>query len=579
MEIKKGIAVSPGVAIADAVVLDAEDYRIPYKSIESDQVEAEQERVERAFDTSLEELGMLRDQMAEKFGQDTGAIFDFHMSVLKHGRLRQQILDAVAQKGHSAAYAVSVVMQSYQKRWRSMKDQFFAERYRDVQDIENRLLRNILGEQREDLARLTEPVVLVAHDLSPSLTANLNQTEVCGVAMDFGGLTSHTAIVVRSLGIPAVMGLKDISISIAGGNSIIVDGTKGLVIIDPDKATLREYQAEEARLKVFADVLVELRDKPAVTKDHVTIQLLGNIEFPPEAKTCIEKGATGIGLYRTEFLYLKSETEPQEEEHYRAYREVVEAIGDRPVTIRTLDLGADKYTQSRQVEPERNPFLGLRSIRYCLQNLPLFKTQLRAILRVSKGADVQVMFPLIMSLMELRQAKMALGDAMEDLEEEGIPFQRDIRVGIMVETPAAALQIKELTREVDFISIGTNDLIQYTLAVDRSNERVAPLFTASHPSVLKLLRDIIRTATRANVGCSLCGEMAGEPVYTLLLLGMGLRSFSMAPADVPEIKKLIRSTTLAHAERVAKRALTFDTDRQVANYLRDETRKLMPEAF
>jgi len=578
MEIKRGIAVSPGVAIADAVVLNAEDYRIPYKSIEPEQVAAEQERVRRAFETSLLELAALRDEMASKFGQDTGAIFDFHVSVLKHGKLRQQILDTIEERKYSAAYAVSVVMQGYQRRWRNMTDQFFAERYRDVQDIENRLLRNILGEQREDLSHLTKPVVLVAHDLSPSLSANLGKTRVSGVAMDFGGLTSHTAIVVRSLGIPAVMGLKDISVAVAGGDTVIVDGTKGIVIVNPEPETLRSYRAEEERLRLFADELIELRDKPAITKDNVRVHLYGNIEFPPEAQTCLEKGAEGIGLYRTEFLYLQSETEPTEEDHCRAYRQVIETMGDRPVVIRTLDLGADKFTQGRRAEPERNPFLGLRSIRYCLQNLPLFKTQLRAILRTSVGADVHIMFPLITSLMELRQAKMTLADAMEDLEEEGVPFRKDIPVGIMIETPAAVLQCKELVREVSFISIGTNDLIQYTLAVDRSNERVAPLFTASHPSILKMLRDVIRAAERANVACSLCGEMAGEPMYTLFLLGIGLRRFSMAPADIPEIKKLIRSTTIAHAERVARKALSFDTDRQVTNYLRDETRKIIPEA-
>lgn len=579
MEIKKGIAVSPGVAIAEAMVLHAEDYRIPYKSIEADRVEAEQKLADHAFEVSVTELVELRNQMAEKFGQDTGAIFDFHMSVLKHGRLRQQILDTVAKRKYSAAYAVSVVMQSYQRRWRNMQDQFFAERYRDVQDIENRLLRNILGEQREELSNLTKPVVLVARDLNPSMTANLGQTKVCAVAMDFGGQTSHTAIVVRSLGIPAVMGLKDISVAAAGGDTVIVDGTKGIVIVNPDTETLREYRVEEERLKVFADELIELRDKPAITKDKTKVLLLGNIEFPPETTTCIEKGAEGIGLYRTEFLYLKSENEPTEEEHFQAYSEVLKAVGDRPVTIRTLDLGADKYTQSRQIEPERNPFLGLRSIRYCLQNLSVFKTQLRAILRISTHKNVQLMFPLITSLMELRQAKMALGDAMEDLEEDGIPFRRDIPVGIMIETPAAVVQCKELAREVDFFSIGTNDLIQYTLAVDRSNEKVAPLYTASHPAVLRLLRDIIRTSARADIPCSMCGEIAGEPMYTLFLLGIGLRSFSMTPNDVPEIKKLIRSTTIAHAERVAKRALTFDTDRQVTNYLRDETRKILPEAL
>jgi phosphotransferase system enzyme I (PtsI) len=357
----------------------------------------------------------------------------------------------------------------------------------------------------------------------------------------------------------------------------VLDGTKGLVVIRPDSDMLQEYRVEEERIHALASDLVELRDKPAVTTDNAKIALLTNIEFPYEAKACLEKGADGIGLYRTEFLYLRSEIEPTEEEHYEAYRAVIKSVGECPVTIRTLDLGADKYTQSQAREPERNPFLGLRSIRYCLQNLELFKVQLRAILRASVEGDVRIMFPLISSLMELRQAKIVLGDAMEDLEEAAVPFRRDIPIGIMVETPAAALQIKELLREVDFISIGTNDLIQYTLAVDRGNERVASLYTASHPVIIRMLRDIIKAAERANVLCSMCGEMAGEPMYTLLLLGIGLRQFSMAPSDIPEIKKIIRSTSIAHAMRVAKRTTSFDTDRQVSNYLRDETRKIWPE--
>jgi phosphotransferase system enzyme I (PtsI) len=397
--------------------------------------------------------------------------------------------------------------------------------------------------------------------------------------MDVGGLTSHTAIVVRSMGIPAVMGLQNISTAVSSQDTVILDGTKGLVIVGPDAEMLAEYREEEKRIAAMTSGLGELRDKPAVTQDGVQVRLMSNIEFPYEAQTCIGKGAEGIGLYRTEFLYLKSEEEPTEEEHYQAYSQVLRATGGRPVTIRTLDLGADKYTRSQGLEPERNPFLGLRSIRYCLQNLQPFKVQLRAILRSSVEGDARIMFPLISGLMELRQAKMALGDAMEDLEEMNVPFRRDMPVGIMVETPAAAVQIRELLREADFISIGTNDLIQYTLAVDRGNEKVASLYTASHPAVLRMLRDIVRESNRANVPCSLCGEMAGEPMYVLFLLGIGLRQFSMAAGDIPEIKKIIRSTTMARAARVAKRVLSFDTDRQVSNYLRDETRRIAPEAL
>jgi phosphotransferase system enzyme I (PtsI) len=577
MEIKKGIAVSPGVTIADAAVLNAEEYRIASRTVSAKKVNEELERLDAGFDASLSELNNLQDSMARQVGPDIAAIFDFHHGVLRQDRFREQVTELIRNKRYSAAYAVREVLRGYQRRFLNMEDQLLRERVRDVQDIERRLLRHLCGQSGEDLAHLLENTILVAHDLTPSQIANLAQTKVVGVAMDAGGLTSHTAIVVRSMGIPAVMGLKDVSTQVSQGDTVILDGTKGLVIIRPDREMLNEYRVEEERIQALASDLIELRDKPAVTQDGVQVALLSNIEFPYEAKASLDKGTEGIGLYRTEFLYLKSEIEPTEEEHYQAYHSVIEAVNGKPVTIRTLDLGADKYTQSQAREPERNPFLGLRSIRYCLQNLELFKVQLRAILRASVEGDVRIMFPLISGLMELRQAKIVLGDAMEDLEEMGVPFRRDIPIGIMVETPAASLQIKELLREVDFISIGTNDLIQYTVAVDRGNERVATLYTASHPAVLRLLRDIVRSGQRAEVDCSLCGEMAGEPMYTLLLLGIGLKQFSMAPSDIPEVKKIIRSTTYAHAVRVAKRALSFDTDRQVSNYLRDATRKISPE--
>lgn len=579
MEIKKGIAVSPGVAIANAMVLDSGEYRIPFRNVPTEQIEAELEKLRQAFEESVTELNMLRDATAEQLGRDIASIFDFHYGVLTQGRLREQIAQLIRNNEYSAAFAVREALRGYQRRFLKMQDQLLRERYKDVRDIERRLLRNLIGQEQDDLTNLDEPAILIAHDLTPSQSANLVKTKIVGVAMDAGGLTSHTAIVVRSMGIPAVMGLQNISTGVSSGDTVVLDGTKGLVIAGPDPEMLSEYRAEEQRIAAVTSGLVELREKPALTQDGIQISLLSNIEFPYEVQTSLEKGAEGIGLYRTEFLYLRAEKEPSEEEHYEAYSSVMQQIGNRPVIIRTLDLGADKYTQSQAREPERNPFLGLRSIRYSLQNLQPFKVQLRALLRTSIQGDLRIMFPLISGLMELRQAKMALGDAMEDLEELGIPFRRDVPVGIMVETPAAALQIRELLRETDFISVGTNDLIQYTLAVDRGNERVASLYTASHPAVLRMLRDIVREANRANVPCSLCGEMAGEPMYTIFLLGIGLRSFSMAPNDIPEIKKIIRSTAVNRAVRVARRALSFDTDRQVSNYLRDETRRIAPEAL
>ncbi|MHC4063830.1 MAG: phosphoenolpyruvate--protein phosphotransferase [Planctomycetota bacterium] len=576
MEILTGTAVCAGVVVAEAVVLEAEDYRIPQRTVAAEEVEAQLAVLEGAFNSAVAALQQQYDELASHAGKDAADVFRWHIGVLQDARLLNEIQGLIKKKRYSAAYATSMVMRNQQRRFLQMSDPLLAERIRDVQDIERRLLRHILGESREDLAHLSKPVVLIAHDLTPSQTAHISATRVVGLALDAGGPTSHTAILLRALARPAVIGVGDISTRVSGGDLVIVDGTNQLVIVSPDAATLAEYRAQEQSYVRLTDELGHLRDLQAVTRDGTHIQLMGNIEFPEEAANCVEKGADGVGLYRTEFLFLSGGGEPSEEEQYQAYRTAIEGAQGRPVTIRTFDLGADKYTQDKSYEREPNPMLGLRSIRYSLQHLGMFKVQLRAILRASVLGEVRLMFPLIVSLMELRQAKMTLHDAMEDLEEEDMPFRRDIEVGMMLETPAAAMQCEQFVREVRFMSIGTNDLVQYMLAVDRGNERVSRYYSPSHPSVLQCLRTILRTCNRRQVECSLCGEMAGEPLYALLLLGLGLRTFSMAPGNVPELKKLIRLTTVAQAERVARRALSFETERQVTNYLRDETRKLLP---
>lgn len=577
MEIIRGIAVAPGVAIGEAVILNASDYRIPYRTIESENIAGELERLEQAFAQSIDELSKQADLVNAQLGRDAANVFQWHIGVLRDERLRQSIVTLVKEQLAAAAYAASSVMRDYQRRFMQMSDPLLVERIRDVQDIERRLLRNILGESREDLAHLKKPVILVAHDLTPTQTAQLAESKVLGVALDAGAATSHTAILLRSWGQPGVIGLNDVSTRVSGGDTVVIDGTNQIVIINPNETTLKEYEAREVAFVRLADELDELRDLPAETRDGVRVQLLSNIEFPQEAASGIRKGSDGVGLYRTEFLFLRHEGTPSEEEQYESYKAAILGADGRQVTIRTFDLGADKYTQQRSYEQERNPMLGLRSIRYSLQNLDMFKVQLRAILRAAVHGDVRLMFPLINSLMEFRQAKMTVHDALEDLEEAGLPCRRDIPTGMMLETPAAALQVTEFCREVGFISIGTNDLIQYILAVDRGNERVCQFYTASHPAVLRALRDVVRACTRAGIDCSLCGEMAGQPMYTLLLLGLGLRKFSMAPASIPEVKKLVRLVSIAQAERVARRALSFDTELQVTNYLCDETRKVLPE--
>jgi phosphotransferase system enzyme I (PtsI) len=577
MEILRGISVAPGVAIGEAVILEAEDFRIPYRTVSKQRVADELRLLDEAFTKSVEEVTKQAEWLSTNLGKDAANVFEWHVGVLRDGQLRSSIEKMVREEGAAAAYAASTVMRNYQRRFMQMSDPLLVERIRDVQDIERRLLRNILGEAREDLAHLSKPAILVAHDLTPTQTATLAETKVIGVALDAGAATSHTAILLRSWGKPGVIGLNDISTRVSGGDTVIIDGTNQLVIPNPTEATLEEYRAREKAFVRFADELAELRHLPAVTRDGHRVQLVCNIEFPQEAQAGVEKGGDGVGLYRTEFLFLRPQGAPGEEEQYQAYRQAIEGAQGRTVTIRTFDLGADKYTQQRSYEQERNPMLGLRSIRYSLQNLDMFKVQLRAILRASLHGKVRLMFPLINSLMEFRQAKMTVHDAREDLEDAGTEVPQDLPIGMMLETPAAAIQVKEFCREVDFISVGTNDLIQYILAVDRGNERVSQFYNPSHPAVLRALRDVVRACSQAEVDCSICGEMAGQPLYTLFLVGLGLRTLSMAPGNIPEVKKLIRLVTVSQAQRIAKRALGFETDRQVTNYLRDETRKVLPE--
>src|SRR3954471_3749334 len=579
MEIKKGIGVSPGVVISTAVVLDAEDLVIPKRQVEAGQVQHEIERLGKAAAKAVVDLTKLRDNVTAQHGKEIGGIFNFHLGLLSDPTLQGQIVADIRTNHSTAEYAVSVVMRHYANKFLAMTNTYLSERVKDIHDIEKIVLRNLIGQKHQDLAHLTQDVVVIAHDLLPSQTAALDRTHVKGFATDVGGRTSHTAIVARAMGIPAVVGLGNITSEVSGGDTIIIDGNRGVVIINPDEEQLAEHREYEKKREAQEISLRELETLPAVTKDGHVISLQANIEFPEETDDSIKRGAVGIGLYRTEFLYMASEKEPAEEDHYNAYASTLRQLGGRPLVIRTLDLGADKYTQSKSLTPERNPFLGDRSIRMCLHDIPMFKRQLRAIMRSSVLGDVRIMFPMISTLMELRQAKMILNDVMEELEDEGQEYRRDIPIGMMIEVPSAALMANQFAREVNFFSIGTNDLIQYTLAVDRTNEKVAGLFCPGHPAVLALIRDVIRAGTRNNVSVSVCGEMAGEPLYTLLLLGLGLTIFSMNSPDIGEVKKIIRLTTLEHARQVARRVMSFDSERQVLHFLREETRKIDPEAF
>jgi phosphoenolpyruvate-protein phosphotransferase (PTS system enzyme I) len=581
MEIKKGIGVSPGVVIGTAIVLDAEDIVVPRKQVEEGAQKGELERVYRAFEQSEKELAELRDKTARTISEDVSKIFDFHIGILNDKAVHRQIIEEIEKNRWTAEYGLSVVLRRYANKLAALQDKakYFSERVNDIHDIERRVLRNLVGQKREDLSHLERDVIVIAHDMFPAQTASLDKLHVKGFATDAGGRTSHTAIVARAMGIPAVVGLGNITAEVSGGDTVIIDGNRGVIIVNPDEDQLAEHRELRRKQIKFEEELAGIAKLPAQTLDGHQVSLWANIEFSEDIDDALIRGAEGIGLYRTEFLYLAADHEPSEEDHYQAYADSVRRLKGRPLVIRTLDLGADKYTQEKAANPERNPFLGDRSIRMCLHDIPMFKKQLRAIMRASVLGDVRIMFPMISTLMELRQARMILNDVMEELEDEGIPFRREISIGIMIEVPAAALMGNQFAKEVNFFSIGTNDLVQYTLAVDRTNERVAGLFCPAHPAVLALVRDVIRVGARNNIGTSVCGEMAGDPLYTLLLLGLGLTNFSMNGPDIPEVKKIIRSTSMENARRVARKVMSFDSERQVMHYLREETRKFIPEAF
>ncbi len=578
MEIKKGIAVSPGIAISKVLVIDSRDYRIPRRSITAAQTDDEIQRLRKAFAAAIKELAGLKDsrQVDSENIQD---IFAVHLRFLRDNSFKKRITDYIENELVTAEYAVSTILREIASHFAGIDDAYISERAADIYDIESRLLNQLLGKTRENVEHLSHEVVIVAHDLTPTQTAGFNRTFVKGFATDAGGRTSHTAIVARSLGIPAVVALEDITAHVNSESIVIVDGNRGLVVIDPDKETLSQYEQYAQDFTQLEHRLDSLRDKPAVTRDGVEIVLLANIEFPDEAELAREKGAQGIGLYRTEFLYLYGGSEPSEEDHYEAYNETLKTFGSKPVVIRTMDLGADKYVYDKRVIGEANPVLGLRSIRFCLQNLTMFKTQLRSILRASRDRDVRIMFPLISNLQELRQAKMILRDVMEDLDEYGIPYNHDIPVGIMIETPSAALTAGMLARDCDFFSIGTNDLIQYTLAVDRANERVSTLYSAADPAIVRLIRSVINDANKAKIGLAVCGEVASDPNFIMMLIGMGVKTLSMAPPMIPEIKQVIRSVTIEECNRIARKVSTMDSQRQIKNFLRDSARKVLPEVF
>ncbi|MGC6447546.1 MAG: phosphoenolpyruvate--protein phosphotransferase [Rubripirellula sp.] len=573
----QGIPVSPGIAIGPALVLDLDGYRIPKKIIATDAVDEEFARLRKAVTAVAQQLDGQRKATSEVAGETTADIFSAQLQMLHDPRLQAELGRRVRLEHQSADYAVNRVLRQYSDALRRLDNPILSDRADDVRDIEKQLLFELGAVNEQPLSDITEPVILLSRTLTPSETANLDRRFVRAFCTEIGGSGGHTAIVAKGLELPAVVGIGPFLDSVSASARVIVDGDRGVIVLDPDDATLDHYRRRIKDQESLSQKLSELRSLPAETADGHQIRLTANIEFPHETSACIERGGDGIGLYRTEFLYLSSDDEPSEEDHYQAYSQVVREMDGRPVVIRTLDLGADKMGRGPLSEREYNPFLGLRSIRLSLRNLDLFRPQIRAILRAAVHGDIRVMFPLITTIAELRQARMLVKVVAEDLKDAGIPYRSDIPIGMMVEVPAAVVMLEHFVKEVDFLSIGTNDLAQYTLAVDRSNEYVADLYQSSDPAVLRLIQRCVAVADSNNIPLSVCGEMSSNPGRALLLMGLGVRHLSVPPGALTRVKKAIRSVTTEQCEQIAVRAMNLEAARDVDMYLLDRLSKYVPE--
>lgn len=581
MIVKRGIPVSPGVIIGPALVLGHEDFRIPHRLIEAEAIDDEISRFHKALKATFQEIQENERLASQRIGKQYGAIFAAHLQMAQDPKLIDEIEREISVYRFTPEYGSSRVLRKYAKLFQDMGDDYFRERADDIFDLEKRILRHLLGQSREDLANLSSPVIVLAHNLTPSETAGLNREYVLGFATEAGGHTSHTAILAGALEIPAVVGVGNFLTEVSGGETIILDGNTGELYIDPPPEVMARYEGTTDKRDERKAYRKKMRSLESVTKDGVPIELLGNIEFPEECNHCVELGAQGVGLYRTEFLYLSRQTVPSEEDHYEAYKTVMSAFPDQPIIIRTLDVGADKIPWHFE-DIYRNSgesALGLRSIRFSLQEQSLFKTQLRAILRAAVDKKVGVMFPLVTTLLEFRQARMIFREVMEDLEEQGIPFNPDIQIGIMIEVPSAVIMAEEFAREVDFFSIGTNDLIQYTLASDRSDPAVAKVYTPADPSILKMIRMTVEAANKHEISSSVCGQVASDPKFIPLLVGLGLRRLSISPQAIPKVKEIVRSMTIEQAETIANHVQTLELARDVENYLFREAKRLCPSLF
>jgi phosphoenolpyruvate-protein phosphotransferase (PTS system enzyme I) len=572
-----GVGVAPGIARGAVFIHHPDDEEPPKRQIDPEEMPAEIARFESALIATRVQILEMQQRIAEAIGAKDASIFDAHLLVVEDRTLIDEVLRTLEREKLNIEFVFGEVANRYAQTLSEIDDPYLRERAFDIHDVTRRVIRNLLGRSTKTFATIDDPQIIVAHNITPSDTASLNRQMVLAFATDIGSRTSHTAIMARSLNIPAVVGLKDLSQRLQTGDHVLLDGTNGLVILNPTDKTLWEYGELEVRLEKVEEVLMRLRDTASTTADGRHIILSANIELPEDLPLVKEAGAEGIGLYRTEFFFLNKSELPNEEEQYQAYRRVAEAVLPESVIIRTLDLGGDKFLSYSHLPQEINPFLGCRAIRFCLDRPDIFKAQLRAILRASAVGNVRLMFPMISGLSELRQAKEILEACKNELRAEKQPFKENIELGIMIEIPSAVLVADALAREVNFFSIGTNDLIQYTIAVDRVNERIAHLYEPTHPAILRLLEMTVNAAHANKIWVGVCGEMAGEISLTPLLLGLGVDELSASAGLVPRVKKAVQTLDSKECARLIESIRGVESATEILARCEEVARRHYPE--
>jgi len=570
----EGIAGSKGIAIGKVFIYEKVTMTVSNNIIAEEQTSLELEKLKKAIAISKQQISSIKEKTLIEFGEDKAQIFEAHLMILEDPVVIKEIKGLIINSKINAAFAVNTVINNYYGQFAELDDDYLKERAADIKDVGSRLLRNITGCEYKTLADLKEEVIIVAHDLTPSDTAQLDKRYVLGFATEIGGKTSHTAILANTLEICAVLGLENITKKLKNGDYLILDGFEGKVIINPNDEQIKKYSQKKKEYEVLKKGLLKLVNLPAVTTDGKCIKIAGNIGNPNDIKAVIENGGEGVGLFRTEFLYINRDELPSEEEQLQAYKKVAEAAGGKPVIIRTLDIGGDKQVDCLIIQEEQNPFLGYRAIRLCLDQRDIFKAQLRAILRASIYGQILIMFPMIADIMEIRVAKDVLKEVKVELSQRGVKYDRNIKVGIMIEIPSAAITADIIAHEVDFFSIGTNDLCQYTLAVDRTNEKLSYLYQPFHPSMIRLIKHVIDSSHKEGKFTGMCGEMAGDPLAALLLVGMGIDELSMNSSSIPHVKNIVRSISYEQAVEIASKALKLSTSDEIINFLKESADKL-----